>query len=41
MSYSHNSNHFTGKTRSGCPRKKRKRKTRVKRQHKNKYEQSK
>ena len=30
MSYSHNSNHFTGKTRSGCPRKKTKKKNKSK-----------
>ena len=33
----HNSNHFTGKTKSGDPRKNRKKKIRIKRVHRNKY----
>lgn len=37
MYYSSNFKHFTGKTKSGDPRKNRKKKERRKRVHKNKY----
>lgn len=35
----YNFNHFTGKTKSGNPRKNRKKKVRIKKIHRNKYKQ--